>query len=229
MSRKRLTAADAALIWGHYQQAGDQAAMTLATTRGYSRSTFYNIIRNEGNVPGLYLHPKHQVKWGREQKAQAAQIIASNPSLTLREIIAEAVQQGLPRIGISTLQRYLKVLLITRKLVRVIPQMRNDPQTKHDRNLYCQWVLANQQHEFIYIDEFGFQIGTQRHFGRAPRGQPARRITALTRSANVSVCLAVSAAHGLIYHDFNFGAFNRGGFAISMCSLAEEVNERRIV
>jgi transposase len=33
----------------------------------------------------------------------------------------------------------------------------------------------------------------------------------------------VSAAHGLIYHDFNFGAFNRGGFAIFMCSLAEEV------
>jgi hypothetical protein len=81
--------------------------------------------------------------------------------------------------------------------------MRNGPQTKLDWQLYYQWVLANQHFAFIYIDKFGFQIGTQRHFGRAPRGQTARPITPLTRSANVSVCLAVSASHGLLYHDFS--------------------------
>jgi hypothetical protein len=31
-----------------------------------------------------------------QQKGLAAQIIAANPILTLREIIAEAIQQGLP-------------------------------------------------------------------------------------------------------------------------------------
>jgi transposase len=228
MSRKRLTAADASLIWAHYQQAGDLAAKALTTTRGYSVWTFYRIIRNQGNVPGLYLHPRHQMKWTALQKAQVAQIIAANPAFTLHEIIAEAVQQGLPRIGLSTLQRYLKVLLITRKMMRTIPQMRNAPPTKHDRKLYCEWVLANQHLTFIYIDEFGFQIGTQRRFGRAPRGQPAQRITPLTRSANVSVCLAVSAAHGLIYYDVNNGAFDRESFGIFIDSLAEEVAGRQI-
>jgi hypothetical protein len=51
---------------------------------------------------------EHQTKCTAAQKAQAAQIIAANPALTLGEIIAEAVQQGLPRIGLSTLQRYLR-------------------------------------------------------------------------------------------------------------------------
>jgi transposase len=228
MSRKRLTAADAALIWAHYQQAGDLAAKALTATRGYSLTTFYKIIRDQGNVSGLYAHPTHQTKWTAAQKAQAAHIIAANPALTLGEIVAEAVQQGLPRIGLSTLHRYLTALLITRKTMRTIPQTRNAPPTKHDRKAYCEWVLANQHLGFIYIDEFGFQIGTQRRFGRAPRGQPARRITPLTRSANVSVCLAVSAAHGLIYYDTNNGAFDRESFGIFIDSLAEEVSVRRI-
>jgi hypothetical protein len=106
--------------------------------------------------------------------------------------------------------------------------MRNAPQTKLDRQLYCQWVLADQHLEFVYVDEFGFEIGTQRHFRRAPRDQAARRITPLTEPANVSVCITISAAHGLIYHDFNYGAFGREIFFVFMDSLAEEVVTRRI-
>jgi hypothetical protein len=109
----------------------------------------------------------HDAKWTAQQKAQASQIIAANPALTLGEIVTESVRQGLPRISLSTLHHYLKVLLITRKVMRTFPQMRNATQTKRDRQLYCQWVLANQHFAFIYMDEFGFQIGTQRHFGHA--------------------------------------------------------------
>jgi hypothetical protein len=204
------------------------AARQLATTLGYSTPTFYRAIRNEGAITGLYLHPPHPGKWTDAQKAQAAKIIANNPALTLAEIIAQAVQQGLPAISCATLYRYLQIQLITRKIMRPIPQMRNAPQTKQDRRDYCVWVLGNQQLNFIYIDEFGFQLGTQRKFGRAPQGQPARRITPLTRSANVSVCLAVSPLSGLIYHDVNFGAFDRESFAIFTDSLAEEVASLQI-
>jgi hypothetical protein len=78
------------------------------------------------------------------------------------------------------------------------------------------------------VDEFGFEIGAQRHFGRAPRGQAARRITPLTKSANVSVCIAVSAAHRLVYHDFNHGSFDRETFSVFLDSLAEEIATWRI-
>jgi hypothetical protein len=140
----------------------------------------------------------HDAKWTAQQKAQASQVIAANPALTLGEIVTEAIRQGLSHISLSTLHQHLKVLLITRKMMRTIPQMRNAPQTKLDRQLYCQWVLANRHLAFIYIDEFLFQIGTQRHFGRVHRGQTAERITPLTRPTNVSMCLAIRASHGLL-------------------------------
>jgi hypothetical protein len=211
MSRKRLTAQDASVIWDHYQQAGDAAATSPARARGYSRSTYYKIMRNQGEISGQYLHPIRVNKWNAAQEAVAAQIIAHNPALTLSDVIHEAVAQGLPRIPAPTLHRYLTVLLITRKLMQTIPQMRNAPATKPDRQLYCRWVLANRHYEFVYIDEFGFQIGTQRRSRWSPIGQPAYRRAPLSRSANVSVYPAVGATYGLIYHDVNHGALNREG------------------
>jgi hypothetical protein len=94
--------------------------------------------------------------------------------------------------------------------------MRNDQATKNDRILDCSWMLANQHHEWISINEFGFQIGTQRQFGRAPRGESVRRMTPLTRPANVSVYLVVRANYGLIYWDHWGSACDRDTFTISM-------------
>jgi hypothetical protein len=224
MSRQRVTVDDAKMIWTLYHQSGDASAKALATAHGYSLATYYNIIRQQGTIPGAYLHPVRNTVWNPLQKGVVSQIIADNPTLTLNEIIDEAVQHGLPRISASTLNRYLKVLLITRKRVHVTLQMRNSPETKTKRQIYCQWFLANQHMEFIFIDEFGFNIGNQRRFGRAPQGQIAPRITPLTRSANISVCIAVSATYGLIYDENNNKAFNRETFAKFMNSLAEAVD-----
>jgi hypothetical protein len=94
--------------------------------------------------------------------------------------------------------------------------------------MYCQWLLGNLHMEFIFLDEFGIQIGTQRRFGRAPRGQVAQQITPLTRSANISVCLAVSPNRGLIFHDVTQGSFDRETFELFIDSLAEEVATQQI-
>jgi hypothetical protein len=91
----------------------------------------------------------------------AGQIISPNPILTLRESIAEAAPQGLPRMAPLTLHWHLKVMLVTRKRVQVFHGMRNVQATKNDRILCCLWVLANQHDEWIYIDKFEFQIGIQ--------------------------------------------------------------------
>jgi hypothetical protein len=135
------------LIWQHYEAAGQAVALALTITRGHSLSTSYRIIRAKGTVRGAYLHPVHETKWTGQQKGLAAQIVAANPILTLREIIAEATQQGLPKIAPSTLHRYFKVMLVMRKSVQVFHCMRNSQATKNDRILFCSWVLANQHHE----------------------------------------------------------------------------------
>jgi hypothetical protein len=82
--------ADARLIWQHYEAADQAAALAPTITREYSPSTSYDIIRAKGTVRGAYLHPVHETNWAGQQKGLAAQIIAANPILTLREIIAEA-------------------------------------------------------------------------------------------------------------------------------------------
>jgi hypothetical protein len=43
------------------------------------------------------------------------------------------------------------------------------------------------------------------------------------RSTNISVCLAAGSAHGLIYHDFNYSAFDRETFSAFIDSVAEEI------
>jgi hypothetical protein len=45
----------------------------------------------------------------------------------------------------------------------------------------------------------------------------------MTKSANVSVCIVVSAAHGLIYHDFNYVTFDRETFFVFMDSLERAI------
>jgi hypothetical protein len=49
--------------------------------------------------------------------------------------IVMTTQQGLPRITPSTLHRYLKVILVTRKRVQVFHGMRNAQATKNNRIL----------------------------------------------------------------------------------------------
>jgi hypothetical protein len=102
------------------------------------------------------------------------------------------------------------------------------PTNERGSAAYCQRVLANQHLTFICIDEFGFQIGTHWQFGRAPLWLPAQHITSLMKSVNVSVCLAASPAHGLIYHDCHSGAFDRETFSVFIDSLAEEVSVQQI-
>jgi hypothetical protein len=220
--------ADAHLIWRHYEAAGQAAVLALMITQEYSLSTFCHIIRAQGTVPRAYLHPVHFVSWTGQQKGLAARIIAANPILTLREIIAEATQQGLPGIAHSMIHRYLKVMLVTRKSVQVFHGMRNAQATKNNRILYYSSVPANQHHEWISIYEFGFQTGPQRQFGLAPCGETTGRVTPLTRSVNVFVCLAISGNYELIYWDHWGSACDRDTFAIYMGSFAKEVANRQV-
>jgi hypothetical protein len=72
MSRRRVTAADARLVWQRYEAADPAAALGLTITRGYSLSTFYNIIRAQTTVREAYFQPAYETKWTGQQKGLAA-------------------------------------------------------------------------------------------------------------------------------------------------------------
>ena len=58
------------------------------------------------------------------------------------------------------------------------------------------------------MNEFGVNIHTKRTFGRALRGKRAIRVTSTQSGQSVSVCAAVSAAHGHIYLEIFQGSVN---------------------
>jgi transposase len=129
-ARKRLEQENAQAIGISFRNQRDQIAKKLSEDFGYSSSTFYKTIRNKGVVPEAYQNAHHQTKWSSEPRDIAAEIIAQNPLLTLREIVAEAVRQGCSRISSSPLNIYLETMLISRKRAVLTPQQRNSEEKR---------------------------------------------------------------------------------------------------
>jgi hypothetical protein len=136
----------------------------------------------------------------------------NNPTFTLAEIIAVQVQAGHPNISLSTLHSYLDHELIAYKQISHHNQLRNSPETLESRREWAWWFLNNQHCELIYIDEFGFNLSTQRNFGRAPSGHPAVQATPANRGANLSVMAAVQKSVGIVAHAVRAGPFDAESF-----------------
>ena len=66
---------------------------------------------------------------------------------------------------------------------------------------------AAQPHEFIYIDEAGFNLSKTRRRGRNIIGQRAIVQVPGQRGGNISLCAAIS-IQGLLHHQAKLGPFN---------------------
>ena len=92
-------------------------------------------------------------------------------------------------------------MLYTRKLVEDVPVERNSARVLDMRAVYAHWFMEQGVvAHLVFIDETGFNIWTRRSFGRAHRGQPARRVVHGQRGKNCSVTFAISADVGLVHH-----------------------------
>jgi hypothetical protein len=120
--RKRLNKECAQAILITFAHEGDGIAKKLCHDLGYSHSTYYNTIRNEGLVSEAYKHVHHDMKWSREHCDIAAEIIVKNTLLTMSEIFAEVIQQGYAQIYTFILETYLETMLISSKRAAFISQ-----------------------------------------------------------------------------------------------------------
>jgi transposase len=190
--------------------------------------TFYKVVRNEGHVPEAYKSVRHETKWDDAHREIVADIISENPLLTLKEIISAAMARGCPRISASTLHAYLDTMLITRKRPTFTAQQRNCPETKEKRVEYANWFTRDENRHYIFVDEFGFSIATQRNYGRGRQGERVRPVTPLMRSPNQSVCMAVSPRSGLLHFLLYDRALDRAdfaGFMNALCRILGQDNQ----
>jgi hypothetical protein len=117
----------------------------------------------------------------------------------LEEIMAACIQHGLPHISRSTLNNYISHSLLTVKNAYYDPARRNAPDVKTQRKEYVEWFLNNQDKAFVFIDEFGFSMGTRSKRGLAPKGRNLRISTQSNRSVNKSVAVAIEQSLGIVH------------------------------
>jgi hypothetical protein len=184
--------------------------MQFGTVLGYQRSNVYKALRGRGDVETHWQHPAHKTKWSFlfEVIDQAVALFEQNSVLTLQEAIDDREVAGAAHISTSTLHRYLEFEVITRKQTTDQTQERNSPEQKVARRDYTNWFLQNRHMTFVYIDEFGFNLSTQRRHGRAPAGQRAIQITPAQSGSNHSAVAAIQKGVGIVRHDDREGSFD---------------------
>lgn len=165
-------------------------------------------------------------KWKQNEIEKAVEYIGENSVLTLDEIIDKSTNEnGSKKIAKQTLSNYLKSELITLKNVRINPIARNSKHTKNLRIKYCKDYQKNPNKTYIFIDEMGISACTQRNRGRSKRGKRANWIGPLSKSANISICMAVSEENGVIYYSKQNGAFNGETFSEFIGELIKKCQE----
>ena len=115
INRKKICENDAKLIWNVFQSRGKINAKIMCDGLGYKKSTFYKIINNEGQIHTKWKKLEKTKKWNDQQIETAINIIEESPQSTLKEIIENTTNMGFPTISESTLEKYLKVELISYK------------------------------------------------------------------------------------------------------------------
>lgn len=193
----------------------------------FEKTSFYSILSREGEVePAEHLRDR---KWTEGQIECVVKFLEENPAATLNEILNFAQNNHLPKICIGTLHNYLETELITRKQLCLHPQERNSQRVKIMRRDQAEFLLHNQNYTFVFIDEFGFNLSTQRRMGRSKKGQKAILPTPLQRGSNVSVCLAVEKVHGYIYHSVQTRPFKGDDFEEFLEVLADVVESMNMI
>lgn len=183
--RQKLTEKDCKEIYEETVHQGRDAGLDLCLRKGYKISTFYKCLDNEGVLHPKWKHPDHSTKWSEELIDNACELISSNPLLTLDEIIAEMVDKyNAPDIQKTTLSNYLRFNLISLKYVEYHAAARNSSQTKELRVKYGEWFIEDDK-KYIFIDEVGYGIASQRARGRARIGERVVQKLPISKKPNV--------------------------------------------
>nr|XP_014262847.2 uncharacterized protein LOC106674584 [Maylandia zebra] len=151
-----------------------------------------------------------------DQELAIVEMVTANNAIKLREIQTRIVADheifdNIDRISLTTISRTLSKHRVRMKQLYTVPFERNSERVKELRRQYVQRVMeleANQApHEFIYIDEAGFNLAKRRRRGRNVIGKRATVDVPGQRGANITMCAAIANA-GLLLHKCQVGPYN---------------------
>ncbi|XP_042589367.1 uncharacterized protein LOC122138810 [Cyprinus carpio] len=152
----------------------------------------------------------------QQQELNILEMVRANNAICLQQLQEQILSDrkvfiNINRVGITTIRRVLLQLKITLKQLYKVPFERNCIRVKGLRQEYIQKILdmdgAAQPHEFIYIDEAGFNLRKTRRWGRNIIGQRAIVHHPGQRGGNITMCAAII-LRGLLHHHAKLGPYN---------------------
>lgn len=206
-----------------YEKGNDH--ISLADAMGIKRRTAYRIIadfKRSGKRKAFKGGGAPPKKMTEEMKETLVHFVEEKPTATLSEMRAFLLREY-PEVEVSqsTIRRHLEGALITLKLLRSVPISWISDEVKDERAEFSRWMLSEGiTKNLVYLDECGYNLWTARTQGRASRGQRAIRIVDRQRGKNLTLCLAVSPAHGLVHHFFVEGGMTKEKFSDFLSELS---------
>ncbi|XP_039616998.1 insertion element IS630 uncharacterized 39 kDa protein-like [Polypterus senegalus] len=152
----------------------------------------------------------------QQQELAVVDLVRADNAIRLhqlqKKILADRqVFNNINHVSITTIRRILGKHSITMTQLYRVPFERNSDRVKGLRAEYVRRILAMdgaaQPHEFIFLDEAGFDLSKTRRQGRNIIGQRAIVHVPGQRGGNITLCAAIS-LRGLLHHYAKLGPYN---------------------
>ncbi|XP_063743785.1 uncharacterized protein LOC134867273 isoform X2 [Eleginops maclovinus] len=167
------------------------------------------------------------------QEVVIVDMVRENNVLRLREIRERIIGDNMnfPNIddvSLTTIDRVLKRQRVRMKQAYRVPFERNSDRIKHLRHQYVQRIFELESmarpHEFIFVDEAGFNLTKRRRRGRNIIGQRAIVDVPGQRGGNITLCAAMS-SRGLLHRHAELGAYNTERLLTFLGELREVLHD----
>ncbi|CAM4609007.1 unnamed protein product [Leuciscus chuanchicus] len=150
------------------------------------------------------------------QETLIVDMVRENNVIKLREIrdkvIADNVNfEGIDDVSLATIDRVLRRQKMRMKQVYRVPFECNSARHKDLRYEYVQRILQldamARPHEYLFLDEAGFNLQKRRQRGRNIIGQRAITEVPGQRGGNITLCAAMG-SEGLVHRHAVLGSYN---------------------
>ncbi|KAI2665826.1 Insertion element IS630 uncharacterized 39 kDa protein [Labeo rohita] len=186
-----------------------------------SRFTVASVIRTFRLENRMTRRPSgggRQRLFTQQQELAVVDLVRADNAIRLhqlrqKKLADRQVFNNINHVSITTIRRILGKHSITMKQLQSyrVPFERNSDRVKGLRAEYVRRILAMdgaaQPHEFIFIDEAGFDLSKTRRRGRNVIGQRAIVHVPGQRGGNITLCAAISLP-GLLHHHAKLGPYN---------------------
>eukprot|EP00063_Salmo_salar_P054314 XP_014029149.1 PREDICTED: uncharacterized protein LOC106586404 [Salmo salar] len=151
-----------------------------------------------------------------QQEEAICTMVRANNAMRLREIQRTIIEdndvfENIHTVSILTIDRVLHRNQMSMKQLYRVPFQRNEDRVKELRYQYVQRIMelesSEPSHNFVYVDEAGFNLTKCRRRGRNIIGHRATVDLPGQRGGNITMCAAIS-EHGVLTHIPLIGPYN---------------------